>query len=279
MISKVDLVMWTKNGAETLPLTLRRIDEVIPREIVNKRIIVDDRSKDKTRETAKAFGWHVIFNEGKGISDGANTALKHVSSKHFISFEQDLLLAKDWWLKIPRHLSHENIIIASGIRLAQRPPALRKLEEYTFERYEKRMYSKKDYEEFHCGKTIDNTMYKTDALKKLGGFPRPRKSAATDAELAHRVFLAGYEWKVDYSVKSVHLRKGLRDELDHRYWYGTSWKEEDPWIRPILLRFLFSPFRGLYVAIKKKSPQIVYTYPLLRFYTLKGLLARRNYSK
>jgi hypothetical protein len=49
LIDKVDLVMWTKNGAETLPLVLKRISGVMPSEFVNKRTIVDDRSADDTR--------------------------------------------------------------------------------------------------------------------------------------------------------------------------------------------------------------------------------------
>jgi len=83
--------MWTKNGANTLPSVLKRINEVIPGEFVGQKIIVDDKSTDNTREIAKTFGWTVVFNEGTGISDGVNTALKHVSSEYFISFEQDLL--------------------------------------------------------------------------------------------------------------------------------------------------------------------------------------------
>ena len=33
---KVDLVMWTYNGASTLPMVLKRIGEVIPENFVNK---------------------------------------------------------------------------------------------------------------------------------------------------------------------------------------------------------------------------------------------------
>ena len=276
MINKVDLVMWTKNGAETLPLVLKRINEVIPSELVNNRLIVDDHSTDETREIAKSYGWKVIFNEGKGISDGANTALKHVTSEYFISFEQDLLLARDWWQKIPTHLSSKNVIIASGIRLTVHLPVLRKIEEYAFERYEKVYDIREDYEKFLCGKNIDNTIYKTGALKRLGGFPRLAKSVGVDMALALKVVSTGHRWKVDFNVKSVHLRKSLKEELAHRYWYGSCWKEQDPWIKPFLLRFLFSPFRGLDIAIKKKAPQAIYIYPLLRFYTLRGVIERRH---
>ena len=46
MIDKVDLVMWTKNGSETLPLVLKRISKVVPTNFVNRQIIVDDQSVD-----------------------------------------------------------------------------------------------------------------------------------------------------------------------------------------------------------------------------------------
>ncbi len=57
--------MWTKNGAETLPSVLRRISEVIPKDAVNMKLIVDDRSSDNTREIAKACGWTVTLKRGK----------------------------------------------------------------------------------------------------------------------------------------------------------------------------------------------------------------------
>jgi len=56
MINRVDLVMWTKNGAETLPLVLKRISEVMPNKFINKRIIVDDGSTDNISEIARDFG-------------------------------------------------------------------------------------------------------------------------------------------------------------------------------------------------------------------------------
>lgn len=157
MIGKVDLVMWTKNGAETLPFVLKRISEVIPSEFVNKRVIVDDRSTDNTMEIAKSFGWNVTFNEGCGISDGANTALKHVTSEYFISFEQDLLLTRDWWQKVPEHLSNAQVAVASGIRLSNKPTDLRKMQEYEIERM-----CKGELDSFLFGKTLDNTIYKLE---------------------------------------------------------------------------------------------------------------------
>jgi glycosyltransferase involved in cell wall biosynthesis len=135
MVDKTDLVMWTKNGSNTLPSVLKRIDEVIPEEIVGNRIIVDDRSTDNTREIAESFGWQVLFNEGAGISDGANTALKHVTSKCFISFEQDLLLAREWWEKVSPLLENPRVVAASGMRFADKPRGVKKLQQYVAKKY------------------------------------------------------------------------------------------------------------------------------------------------
>ena len=277
---KVDMVMWTKNGAETLPLVLKRIGEVIPDKSVNKRVIVDDHSSDSTREIAESFGWTVVSNEGKGISDGANNALKQVESDYFISFEQDLLLAHDWWQKIRQYLLDEHTAVASGLRLSSQPADLRKLQEYATERIQK---EENNSDSFLYGKTLDNTIYKTEVIRQLGGFPKLPFSAGVDNVLAQRVHLNGFQWKVDYSVRSIHLRKGLREELKHCYWYGTCFNALIPLlsgkivdIQPQILRLLFSPLRGLEIAFKKNAPQVAFIYPLTRLAILRGIIAGRK---
>lgn len=287
MIRKVDLVMWTKNGAETLPLVFKRINEVIPHEFVNNRIIVDDHSVDRTREIAKFFGWHVIFNEGSGISDGANTALRHVTTEYFISFEQDVLLAHEWWQKIPRYISRKGVAIASGIRTSVGIRALAKIEEFAFERYRRAQEAEKfDFDKFLRGKTLDNTIYKTAVIRSLGGFPKLSISTGVDTVLAYQIYVRGYKWKVNYTVKSIHLRRRLKDELAHRYWYGTCHdalnmtllnKPAD--LKKMLIRLFFSPVRGLHIAIKKRCVQAVYIYPLIRFSILRGIFDGRKKSR
>lgn len=265
MTGKVDLVMWTKNGERFLPLVLKRVDEVIPHEKINQKILVDDHSADDTIKIAKDFNWSVYTNPSTGIPSGANEALRHVKTEFFVSLEQDLLLAKKWWSKIPKHLLNKKVAVSSGIRLANQPMALRKLEEYTMERYEKKNF---------LYPTLDNTMYETEVIRKLGGFPKLYISGGVDIVLAKTLYSKGYIWKVDYTVKSTHLRDGLRDELTHQYWYGACKRKLDPGVLNYgeVLRLLFSPIRGLDIAIKKRAPQIVCVYPLLRFYHLKGIL-------
>jgi len=288
MIRKVDLVMWTKNGAETLPLVLKRISEVIPQEFVNSHIIVDDHSTDDTREIAKSFGWQVVFNEGSGISDGANTALKRVTTEYFISFEQDLLLAREWWQNIPRYALPKSVAIVSGIRLSVGLRVLAKIQEYEYEKCRRVQEARKfDFDKFLRGKTLDNTIYKTAVIRGLGGFPKLSISTGVDTVLAYRIHASGYEWKVDYTTKSIHLRKGLKDAFSHVYWYGTCHdalsmtllnKPTD--LKKMMIKLFFSPVLGLHITIKKRCPQTLYVYPLIRFNNLRGVIdSRKNTNK
>jgi|YelNatPaOPRAMG01_1025707.scaffolds.fasta_scaffold11522_2 glycosyltransferase involved in cell wall biosynthesis len=295
MRDKVDLVMWTKNGSGTLHLVLKRIDEVIPDKFVNSRILVDDHSTDSTREIAGSFSWKVILNEGSGISDGANTAFKHVKSKYFISFEQDLLLSRNWWEKIPPLVDDPKVAIASGMRFADKPVGVQKLQQYVAKKYRGEYYlsswlRSREMAAFTLGKTLDNTIYDTDIIKALGGFPKMRVNAGVDTILAYKISQAGYEWVVDYSVQSVHLRMGLKQELGHQYWYGTQlyeiWrriKTETSKPAPvtkcgIIYRFFISPFTGLFVAIKTGEPTITIIHPLVRLYYMKGLLEASKFT-
>jgi glycosyltransferase involved in cell wall biosynthesis len=204
--------MWTKNGAQTLPAVLARIAAVIPDTAVNQRLIVDDQSSDNTPQIAQSYGWAVIPNEGKGISDGANIALRHVETDTFISFEQDLLLARGWWQKIPRYLSDSKTAIASGVRFVYYPPVLKKLQEYTAAGYKSHDQEGKF---FPYVKTLDNTIYKTDILRRLGGFPKLPFSAGVDHVLAHMFtrrgiggkstttciqFICGRVWRMSWRI-------------------------------------------------------------------------------
>lgn len=282
---KVDLVMWTKNGERTLPHVLKRIDEVIPHENVNNKILVDDHSTDNTAKIAKDFNWQVQMNPNSGIPSGANEALRHVTTSLFISFEQDLFLAKNWWDRIPPYMQNPKIAVAGGIRVFNNR-ILRSLSEFASER------SGKPEMEV----SMDNTIYKTQIIKALGGFPK-ECPVCTDTILYKKVnWFTPYKWVIDSTVVSLHLRRGIRHELEHSRvmagrckrtklcgcYYVPHFTEPELIIRPkktstssnlTLLRILItSPVRGLHVAIKKRCPEIFFVYPIIRLYILRGCL-------
>jgi glycosyltransferase involved in cell wall biosynthesis len=289
---KVDLVMWTKNGEVCLPKVLQRIEEVVPKGNVCCKIIIDDHSEDGTVEIAERFGWKVYPNPSSGISSGANEALRHVDTEFFASFEQDLLLAFDWWKKIPHYMENPKVAAASGMRFASQPKGIAKLQQYVAKKYRGEStlspwLRSREMSAFTLGKTLDNTIYRTSVLRFIGGFPKMQTNAGVDTVLAYKIQDAGYLWVVDYNVQSVHLRKGLMDELRHQYFYGAQlreiWRqiEKQSTAKPPVNRFsvlsrliwlIYSPLTGLFVAFKTKEPSIAYIHPLVRFYYAKGLL-------
>jgi glycosyltransferase involved in cell wall biosynthesis len=286
---KVDLLMWAKNGSEFLPQVLERI-ETAPSSQVKQRILVDDHSSDSTVKIAKDFNWKVYENPLTGISSGANEALKHVESPYFISFEQDLLLAKEWWQMIPQHFEEAGVAVASGMRLADKPVGLRKLQQYVAKKYrgETELSSwlkSRRMSAFTLGKTLDNTMYRTKVIRDLGGFPRMKCNAGVDAVLAYKVETAGFRWIVDYDVQSTHLRQSLKQELHHQQFYASTlhevWRKLGEEATPpppvtrsgILFRLAISLATGMFIAFKTREPSIIYIHPLIRLYYTKGLLA------
>ncbi len=283
MVDKVDLVMWTKNGAETLPYVLRGIELAIPKKSVGNRIIVDDNSTDDTRPIAEQFRWQVIVNRGTGISDGANTALELVETEWFASFEQDVLLSSDWWPKIPAYLNQPRTAVASGLRFPSYPAELRRLEEYNAEWYRQRSTGTMEFGADNYGKTLDNTLYKTAAIRQLGGFPKPPVPAGIDTILNRIIRSNNLRWAVDFTVRSLHIRTGIRDELRHSFSYAKCFDalSQIETGNPAPLgnyykRFLLSPGRGLEIALRTKSPGIVVVYPLLRLTYVRGVLASRK---
>jgi glycosyltransferase involved in cell wall biosynthesis len=186
----IDIVMWAKNGELTLPGVLEQIDRVIPKQVVNKKIMIDDHSTDSTRQMGLDHGWIVITNEGNGISDAANTALKYVEEPTFCSFEQDLLLSNEWFNQVYPLILRENVVIASGMRFPSGPPAVRKIKLYGHKNsldYLSKLPNGQSTNSTH-GKTLDNTVYRTDFIRNLGGFVHMKSNCGQDSSISLKVW-------------------------------------------------------------------------------------------
>ncbi|MEM2105330.1 MAG: glycosyltransferase [Candidatus Bathyarchaeia archaeon] len=269
MIKKIDLVMWAKNGERFLSLVLKRIDEVIPSDCVNKKIFVDDHSADGTVKIARDFNWTVYENPASGIASGVEEALRHVECEHFVSIEQDVLLAKDWWEKVPPYIEEKDVACAQGIRISI-SPALRALEEYAIK------------ERRTINVSIDNNIFKTKVLKALGKIPRGCPVCVDSAIMKQIVWKTPYKWVTTAQVVSLHLsRDSIWNYLKHyrriakmcrKTIYCTVGgvgfsKPLNPKFRNVIRVLLTSPLRGLQLAIKKKQAHIFWAYPATRLYS------------
>jgi len=248
---KIDLVMWTLNGEETLPFCLQSIEEAISSEVVNQKIVVDGNSIDNTKRICQSFGWKVYHAKVTGIPYQANQALNMVKTDLFASFEQDILLNPHWLPLIMRHFNDENVAVAQGVRVSTHP-TLRKIEEYSLTKMLR--YS-----------SLDNTMYRTEIIKKLGGYNHQYPLSA-DRDLQDRILNRGYKWIVDRQLISDHLKTSVRDSAKKIYndLVICKYTKDKVKFRIILSIFAFSPIRGLQTAIKTKCPEAILVYPYLR---------------
>jgi glycosyltransferase involved in cell wall biosynthesis len=263
----LDLVMWVKNGTRTLSAALYSINLASSKICVGQKIVIDDNSSDLSKAIAYYFGWKVIDNEGKGISDAANTALKYVTTKKFCSFEQDVFISPDWFFRIPK-LVNGKVVVASGFRVPKDSRSLTNIGLYEVKRYKYTI-------DAQFGKTLDNTCYNRDWLLGVGGFPKLSVAPGVDCCLLDKVKASGKVWVVDGSVQSNHLHRGVWDEMKHYYWYGKCQKGIDATSKAYLMlaaRVLFSPLRGLDIAVSTKNINCFWVYPALRLSSFVGAM-------
>lgn len=274
---KFDIMMWTLNGERFLPLVLRRVEDAIPKEFVDKKILVDDHSTDNTVKIARGFNWEVYMNPSTGISSGANEALRHVDCKYFISLEQDLLLSNDWIKKIPRYMELEDVAVAQGVRFSTEP-TLRKIDTFAYKRVA--VEGKPD----RFGFSMDNNIFKTRLVKQVGGFPS-ECPVCTDGILMWKLGKLGCRWLIDTSVVSDHIRPGLKefyshqDNLLNRCVFSTMCVNRTN-MKRVLRIFLTSPVRGAMMAIQMRHLPILWVYPKVRYYRARALTKNlKNHGK
>lgn len=261
---KIDLVMWTRNSERTLAICLRSIDNAVPPEVVNRRIMVDGYSEDRTRDIGEKFGWEVHNAEKLGIPYQANQALRLVTTEIFASFEHDIVLNPQWFQRILPYMSNPKVAVAQGMRLSNNP-IMRSIERYTSTRSGLKYTS------------VDNNLYRTEIIRKIGGFSTSHPISAPK-ELRERIWRKGYKWITDRTVVSNHLRGNVWSSIDHAYRFALLSKSyEKNWsVLGQSAKLLLSPVRSLDIMRETKCPQVILVYPLLRSRILKACIRKHG---
>jgi glycosyltransferase involved in cell wall biosynthesis len=285
-VNKVDLAMWAKNGEQYLPSVLKRIDEVIPNEDVNRKIFVDDHSKDNSVKIAKDFNWNVYPNKKGMVFGGFLEAIKRVESEYFVSVEQDVLLAKDWWEKIPRYMDTPNVACAQGIPVPthkilraiflygwMRAGKPRKRLLKLLKRVNKRRRAQEQYV------SLDNNLFRTKIVKEVGipTYCPISVDLALFSELRKRCF----RWITAYNVVSDHIRFSFLGEIRHNYTLNLLSSKECGYDVISLKKFLSyhvsrSIPTGLFIAYDTNCPEVCFAYPFIYLMDVKTFIHRKS---
>lgn len=280
---KFDVVMCVKNGAATLPVVLRRIDEVIPKGRINQKIMINDHSSDSSPEIGRRFGWTIYQSEGSGISSALNTALGKVATEVFILFEQDLRLSKSWFKNVFPLIFADDVVLASGVRFVTAPELYRQIELLGYNQTLKRL-KRHELVGRLIGRTFDNTVVKTAFMKSVGEFPR-LKTVCQDYTTSLLVEQSGYKWAVDFMTISEHIKpNSYRFALKKELWYARSVKEAFRLMhQPIpfqesrrgrVWRLIKSPMTSMKLLRQIKNPLIVPYYLLMCICQLIGFMRK-----
>lgn len=264
----IDVAMWVKNGARFLPSVLRRIDEAIPPEIIGQKIMIDDHSTDESKEIAREFNWNVFQNSVGGIGNGANLALSKVKTDIFASFEQDILLTKDWYERVFPLIERPRVAVAQGWRLSTNQALLDLEIGVPIVKFP--IYS------------IDNNLYKANVVRSVGGFPT-RVNYCVDGVLRSLLIRSGWEWVTDASLISSHLKPMTlmhyalaAEKKGHDYAIASEVFLDDERRKmrlPYLMYAFFrSPIVGVGISFLKKNPLLAWYFPLEKLLKLKGYL-------
>lgn len=269
---RIDLAMWAKNGAKFLPAVLKRIDEVIPKENMGRKIFIDDHSTDESVKIARGFNWDVFPNTKGGIGNGANQALSMVTTDFFASFEQDILLNRDWLDRVLPIIECPKVAVAQGWRYSTNQ-ALLDLEvgvpSVIFPQY-----------------SIDNTLFRTSAVRSVGGFPTYVKYCV-DGVLRSLLIRSGWEWVTDLSLISIHMkpfslvhyaRDAEKKGRDYAIASNLFLEEERRKMTLPYLTYAFarSPLIAMGLSVIKRNPLLAWYFPLEKFLKLKGYLTAGN---
>ncbi|MHA1713930.1 MAG: glycosyltransferase family 2 protein, partial [Candidatus Ranarchaeia archaeon] len=255
----IDLIMWTYNGSKTLEKTLPQIEKVIPEKDIRKKIASDDNSDDDTTEVLRQYGWEVHLNPGpRGIGFNANNALSYSKTEFIACFEQDVLLADNWWKELSVELvKPENQDVAQflGVRIPN-IPTLKKFHEYRLKKL------------LRIGKPplpLDQTICRKSALNDVGNFPYV-PFAGMDSILSRRLQAKKWRFLVKPNIISTHLRSSIAEELHHFYQYGKAISYLDKNITEKTLRWKYytSYLTALKIAIVMRDLSQLSFYPRLR---------------
>ena len=224
--------------------------------------MVDGGSSDDTEKIGRKHGWD-FYESSPGIPVQANFALKLVDTRIYASFEHDIVLTSSWLSRIEKQLSSPHVAVAQGVRLSKGSKPLDSLERWSY-----------DHGRLAIGfYSIDNNLYKTDIIRKIGGYPIDCPMTA-DGLLRRKILAYGMQWVTDPECVSWHLRssfpKYMRHVIKHIQRAKYLWQPaKTQHLTAKLLRiFITSPVVGTRIAAETCTPSLLFDYPLLRYVLL-----------
>jgi hypothetical protein len=229
--------------------------------MIHHKIAVDGGSKDNTLSILKSHGWDT-WTTTPGIPGQANLALSHVDTDFFACFEHDVVLNKSWTRILENFNGDEKLMGVSGKRNYDGSKTMLAIDTYAMKRGNAGSAWKYP---------IDNTIFKTEIVRRLGGFPTYCPFSA-DTLLRIKALNNNYRWIADERFVSKHLRDSFlataRHNVRHLIMSRLVWQKESRLKMPPsfrVFRLMMTPITGARIAAQEKAPWAFPGYVVLRY--------------
>ncbi|RJP20684.1 MAG: glycosyltransferase [Candidatus Abyssobacteria bacterium SURF_5] len=219
-------------------------------------IVIDNGSKDETRDIAAKAGATVIVRSDIFVSEMRNVAAKQARGEVFAFVDSDCVIAADWLINALRHLKNEAVGAAGcGYALGASPCWI---ERHWF------------YLHLDSGARAvtflpaGNMAVRQSVFQKVGGFD-PHLETGEDSDLCLRLRKEGFQIISDGAIRNVHLGnpKSLRKFLRKEIWYGKGlaacmnshdWKDRTFVLTNLFLVSLFGMAAGIILSLLAGNP-------------------------
>lgn len=263
-----DLFITTKNSEKTLEKTLSSINNNIPKNFINRKILIDDYSEDNTENIAKKLGWEIVKNKNGGILNAFIQCVEMSKTDWFITFEHDIILCENWIYNLIDYLTVKNLICVQGIRLPTN-------------KYLRVLYKNKLKIHNHSPYSIDNNIWNKKLCEKTFMLCKHSKLFASDNYLRKIVNNSKLLWIVDFKTVSLHIKDDFKVEKKHFYFgmkNADCEQDIDKWSN-FISHGLKNIILLLYSFIEIRDVELIKLYSYSFFETIKIKIKCNNRTK
>jgi len=225
MKAKVTIGVCVRNGAATLPLAIESIlHQDYPHELL-EIIFVDDGSEDETLFIMKSYALKmdiqvkIFHHEWRGLGFTRNVVVNNATGDYIVWVDADMILPKDNIRKQVEFMNkNPGVGIAKAMyRLSSNGNLVALLEDVSCIIEDLQSGS-------NCAKLpgTGGTIYRTEAIRQIGGFDNSLVSVGEDQDAAYRIRASG--WLIRMSdAYFFELRERSWSALWRKYfWYGSG---------------------------------------------------------
>lgn len=212
-----------------------------------KIVVIDGESFDNTIRLVKKVKVKLFAERSKHLANARNIALKNCKTKYIAFIDSDCVVNKNWLSNIMKNFS-KNVVGVCG----------RLEEKYTISLADKwRTFHLKQHWGNNKIKNPDflfgsNSIFNTNALRKVGGFDEKYKTNFEDVDMSKRLKEKGFDIIYEPKAECFHLRKNSIVSVIKaaRSWSFYSFQTPDNFVNLVKRIIFFNPFLFFSYIIK-----------------------------